>query len=265
VTYVAVANPGTSDDAFLGGALHILQPMAGYRAGLDAVLLAAAAPVEEGRAQRVLDVGAGAGVVGLAVARRVADANVTLVERDPELAALARANIARNDLAARVRLIEGDVTRPLGELASLANEAESFDHVLANPPFHIEGRGTAAGDTLKAAGHAMPEGNLDRWARFMAAMARSGGTATLIHRAEALGEILEALAGRFGDTLVLPIHPREGEPASRVLVQATKGSRAPLRLLPGLVLHARDHGFRPQVEAILRGGAALTLETISSS
>jgi tRNA1(Val) A37 N6-methylase TrmN6 len=260
----AVANLETSDDAFLGGALRILQPLAGYRAGLDAVLLAAAVPVEEGPT-RVLDVGAGAGVVGLAVARRVAGATVTLVERDPDLAALARANIARNDLAARVRVVEGDVTRPLGQLPGLAAEAESFDHVLANPPFHTEGRGTAAGEALRAAGHAMPDGGLDRWVRFMAAMARPGGTATLIHRAEALGEILQALAGRFGGILVLPVHPREGEPASRVLVQATKGSRAPLRLLPGLALHKPDQGFQPEVEAILRQGAALPLRTRASS
>jgi tRNA1(Val) A37 N6-methylase TrmN6 len=265
VTDAAVANPGTSDDAFLGGALNILQPLAGYRAGLDAVLLAAAVPVEEGRGQLVLDVGAGAGVVGLAVARRVADARVTLVERDPGLAGLARANIARNGLSARVRVVEGDVTRPLRELAGLATEAESFDHVLANPPFHAEGRGTAAGDALKAAGHAMPEGNLERWVRFMAAMARPSGTATVIHRAEALGEILEALAGRFGGILVLPVHPRDDKPASRVLVQATKGSRAPLCLLPALVLHDPDQGFRLPVEAILRRGAALILGRTASA
>jgi tRNA1(Val) A37 N6-methylase TrmN6 len=249
----------TSDDAFLGGDLRILQPQEGYRAGLDAVLLAAAAPVQEGRS-RVLDVGAGAGVVGLAVARRMAEASVTLVERDPELAALARANAARNALEQRVHVIEADVARPLRESEALAALAESFDHVLANPPFHTEGRGTAAGDALKAAGHAMPDGSLDRWVRFMAAMARPGGTASLVHRADVLADILSALAGRFGGVLVLPIHPREGEPASRVLVQAAKGSRAPLRLLPGLMLHNATQGFRPEVEAILRHGAPLTLD-----
>ena len=255
----AIVKMRTSDDAFLGGALNILQPQEGYRAGLDAVLLAAAAPVEVGRGQHILDVGAGTGVVGLAVARRVADAAVTLVERDSELAALARANAARNGLSGRVRVVEADVTRPLRDLAGIGARAETFDHVLANPPFHTEGRGTAAGDALKAAGHAMPDGNLDRWVRFMAAMARPGGTATLIHRAEAIGDILQALAGRFGGILVLPLHPREGEPASRVIVQGTKGSRAPLRLLPGLVLHNPDQGFRPEVEAVLRHGAGLDL------
>ncbi len=151
------------------------------------------------------------------------------------------------------------MTQPLRGLGDLAPLAESFDHVLSNPPFHTEGRGTAASDALKAAGHAMPDGNLDRWVRFMAAMSRPGGTATLIHRAEALGQILEAMAGRFGGILVLPIHPREGEPASRILVQGTKGSRAPLRLLAGLVLHDPGQRFTAEVEAVLRHGAALDL------
>jgi tRNA1(Val) A37 N6-methylase TrmN6 len=255
----ATVKAGTSDDAFLGGALLILQPEAGYRAGLDAVLLAAAAPVEAGFAQHVLDVGAGVGAVGLAVAHRVADADVTLVERDPALTELARANIARNGLSCRVRVVEADVTRPLRELELLSPHAESFDHVLANPPFNAEGRGTAAGHALKAAGNAMPSHDLGRWVRFMAAMARPGGTATLIHRAEALGDLLEALSGRFGNAAVLPLYPREGEPANRVLVQAAKGSRAPLRLLPGLVVHGPDQGFRPEIDAILRHGAALDL------
>jgi tRNA1(Val) A37 N6-methylase TrmN6 len=244
-----------TDDAFLGGALNVLQPRQGYRAGLDGVLLAATVAAGEG--ERVLDVGAGVGVVGLAVARRLSDLRATLVERDPGLAALARANIARNGLGGRVQLIEADIMRPLGESLELAAEAGRFDHVVANPPYHVEGHGTAAGDPAKAAANAMPGGALERWVRFMAAMARPGGIATLVHRADALGEILAALDGRFGGAVILPLHPREGEPASRVLVQAVKGSRAPLELCHGLVLHNADHSFRPEVDAILRGGAPL--------
>ncbi len=246
-----------TDDAFLGGALNILQPKTGYRTGLDGILLAASVAAGEG--PQVLDIGAGVGVVGLAVARRLADVHVTMIERDPSLAGLARRNIERNDLAARVRLIEADVARPLRDIAALGAAAETFDHVLANPPYHIEGRGTAARDPVKAGANAMPDGDLDRWVRCMAAMARAGGTATIIHRADALHAVLDALGGRFGGAAVLPIHPRAGEPASRVLIQAIKGSRAALELRPALVLHNADHGFRPDVEAILRHGAALAL------
>ena len=245
-----------TEDAFLGGALSILQPKGGYRAGLDAVLLAATISND---VRSVLDVGAGVGVVGLAVARRVPGATVTMIERYRGLADLARANAARNQLSDRVQVIQADIVRLPTDAAEIRGAAETFDCVLGNPPFHVEGRGTAASDRAKAGSHAMPEGDLGRWARFMARMARPGGTATLIHRADALATILSALASRFGGALVLPIYPRPGEPASRVLVQATKGSRAPLQLLPGLVLHNDDHSFRPDVDAILRHGAALDL------
>lgn len=252
-----LAREAVSDDAFLGGRLRLLQPATGYRAGIDGVLLAATAEAERGA--QVLDAGAGIGVVGLCIARRLSDVRVTMVERDRQLAALARRNIERNGLVDRARMVEADILRPLGEAPELAAAAETFDEVLANPPFHVEGRGTAAGDPVKAGANAMPAGALDRWVRFMAAMARPGGRVTLIHRAEALPELLSALEGRFGGALILPLHPRAGEPALRVLVRSVKGSRAPLELRPGLILHSADNGFRPRIAAVLRDGAALSL------
>jgi len=248
----------TTLDAFLGGALSMRQPVAGYRAGLDAVLLAAAAPLQPG-AVRVLDVGAGVGVVGLAVARRQPEAVVTMLERDATLAELASANARHNGLAQRAAVMAGDVTRPLGEQPDLLALKDSFAHVLANPPYQIEGSATAARVPAKAAAHAMPRDGLDAWLRFMAAMAVPGGSATMIHRADCLDQVLAAFAGRFGRLWVFPLFPRPGAAAHRVIVQGIKGSRAPLELRPGLVLHRTGDGFRPEVEAILRDGAALDL------
>jgi FkbM family methyltransferase len=250
---------GLTDDAFLGGSLRILQPEEGYRAGIDAVLLAAAAPTRSGRKERVLDVGAGVGVVGLALARRMPRADVTLAEREAALCDLARSNIARNDLEARMRVVQADVSRRLEDLPQLQADAESFDHVLANPPYNPEGAGTVSLEVLKAASNVMPGGNLARWARFMAAMARPGGSATMIHRADAVGEVLSAFAGRFGGLLVYPLYPREGKSAIRVLVQGIKGSNAPVELRPGLVLHEAGNRFRSEVEAVLRHGGGLSL------
>jgi tRNA1(Val) A37 N6-methylase TrmN6 len=253
----APSRQAASDDAFLGGRLRVLQPATGYRAGIDGVLLAATVEAEAGA--QVLDVGAGVGVVGLCVAHRLPDARITMVERDGQLAALARRNVERNGFAARVRVIQADVLQPLGEAPELAAVAGSFDQVLANPPFHVEGRGTAAGDPVKAGANAMPAGALERWVRFMAAMARPGSRITLIHRAEALPEVLQALAGRFGGAVVVPLHPRDGEPALRVLVRAVKGSRAPLELQPGLFLHNADNSFQHRIAAVLRDGMGLSL------
>jgi tRNA1(Val) A37 N6-methylase TrmN6 len=250
-----------TDDAYLSGRLMLLQPRKGYRAGLDAVLLAAAAPVEDaavaGRPLRVLDAGAGVGAVGLCLARRVAEARVTLVERDPQLAALARANVKRNDLEARVAVVEADLTFPLASAPELAQAAETFDLVLSNPPYYDEGYGTPAPDALKAASHAMPAGHLDRWMRFVASMVRPDGLFALINRAEALDAVMAAAARRFGALRIRPFLPREGADASRIIVEGRKGSRAPLSLAASRTLHDADGRYREEIEAVLRDGAAL--------
>lgn len=250
----------TTDDLFLGGALRVLQPAKGYRAGLDAVLLAAAVP-ELGAGGRLLDAGAGVGVVGLCVARRLPMAQIVLAERSPVLAELARANIDRNGLGDRMIVEEVDIARGGRSLADMAPMSAmrpaSFDHVVANPPYHRHGRGSDSPDPLKAGSHAMPEDELDGWVRFMAAACQAGGQVSIIHRAEVLGCLLSVMAKRFGGIRVLPIQPRCGVAASRVLLQGTKGSRAPLSLLSPMALHGDDGAFTPEVDRILRSGASL--------
>ena len=249
-----------TEDAFLGGALNILQPRKGYRAGIDAVLLAAAVPVVENRVERVLDAGAGAGVVGLCIARRVSTVQVTLVENDPFLVELARANVARNSLRERVIVVAADVTGPATDLAAAGLTPDSFEHVVANPPYHVEGRGRRPQHAIKANAHAMPEGSLARWVQFLTRVAAPHGTLTMVHRPEALPELLRLLEGRFGALEILPLHPRQGEPAVRIILRGKKGSRAPLVLKSGLVLHEEDgNGFRPDIARVLREGAALPL------
>lgn len=253
------ANSEVTDDAFLGGALKLLQPRTGYRAGIDAVLLAAAVPSRVGSHECVLDAGGGVGTVGLSVVRRCADTIAVLLERAPRLVELAHENVKRNGLADRVQVFSGDLTASWTEMAGEGLAPESFDHVVANPPFHIEGQGTPSPDPWKSVAHAMPEGDLQLWGRLLARMAAPGGTATMIHKAEALSLVCGALAGRFGGLRVLPIYPRVGAVANRVIVQGTKGSKAPLTILPGFILHGEGNAFTPAAEAILRHGGGLDL------
>ena len=242
-------------DAFLGGALLLRQPVRGYRAGIDPVLLAAACPAQAG--ERVLDCGAGVGTVGLCVARRVPDARVVLVERDEAVADLAAANIAANDLADRVALVTADLGAPLSQTPDLAALIGTFDHALANPPFQVDTDGTRSTTPGKDSANAMPDAALDDWARFMAAMLKPGGRCGLIHRADALVRVLDVLDGRFGALSVLPLHPRETLPANRIIVAGIKGSRAPLALRRGLIVHDANGGYSAAVEAVLRSPTAL--------
>jgi len=248
---------GTTTDDFLGGRVAVVQPRAGHRAGIDAVFLAAAVPAKAGAS--VLEAGTGVGVAGLCLLAREPGLKVTAVEIDPALCALAAANAAKNRLADQFTVIEADVTAPAKVLRAAGLVREGYDHVIANPPFHAEGAVRAAPDAARAAAHVMAHGELATWIRFLTAMAAPKGRLTLIHRPECLHELLGLLQGRFGDVAVFPLFPKAGEGATRIIVEARKGSRAGLRLLPGLVLHEPGGAYTASAEAVLREGGALSL------
>lgn len=246
-----------SVDAFLGGRIMLVQPRKGHRAGLDAALLQALVPADaEGRA---VDLGAGVGTVALCLAARAAKLSVIGVERDPGLVACGHEALQRPEnaaFAARVSFVAADA-RGLCDLAGLREE--SVDWVLMNPPFEPEGRGSQSPDRRRRDAHVAAEGLLESWAATAAALLKPGGVLGLIHRADALPGTIDALSLRFGDLRVLPVHPSESGAATRILVTARRGSRAPFALLPGLVLHQAGGAWTPRADAILRGQAELAL------
>ncbi len=244
-----------TDDAFLGGRLVLRQPKTGLRAGLDAVFLAAACRAQPG--ERVVEAGCGAGAAGLCLAARVPGLAITGLEIDGALAALANGNAARNGMAASFRAIEADVTARWACLEALGLGRDHFDHAIANPPFHDESGARHSGDASRAQACVMPEGGLERWMRFLASAVRAGGQIAVIHRAASLGDILDSLTGRFGAAEIIPLFPKEGAAAIRVILRGRKGSRAPLSLHRGLVLHTADGTATAEAEAVLRHGASL--------
>jgi len=244
---------GVSRDGFLGNQLMIDQPRSGsHRAGLDAVLLAAALP--DGTTGQVVDLGAGVGVAGLAAAQRLPEANVTLVEIDPDLARLAEGNAALNDATAgRVRVVVADVLAPAAARRAAGLVDDLADHVIMNPPYHLADRGRSSPAPGRALAHALSTDAIDGWVRAAAAVLKPAGTLTVIFRADELPRLLSAIGSRFGSLALLPIHAHTDEPAHRLILRGRPQGRAPFRILPGLVLHADDGGFRPDVEAVLRG------------
>jgi tRNA1(Val) A37 N6-methylase TrmN6 len=249
------AADGITEDAVLGGRLRLRQPRRGHRVGHDAMLLAAACPARSGA--KVVDLGAGVGAAGLAVAVRVPGATVTLVEIDPKLAALADDNARLNGLDGRARAVTLDVAAPSRAFAAAGLGAESVTAVLMNPPFNDPARQRASPDAARALAHAAPRSLLVPWVKTAARLLRARGTLTLIWRADGLSDVLAALAPAFGALAVTPVHPVADKPAIRILVTAVKGSRAALALLPPLVL--ADASGRPTAaaEAVLRDGLAL--------
>ena len=241
---------GVSEDLLLGGRLRLRQPSVGYRAGVDAALLAAACDARPG--ERVLEAGCGVGAVLLAAAARRPGARFTGLERDPAALALAKQNIALNGMGDRVAALGGDVAAGFRALG-LAH----FDAVLANPPFFDDPDAIRGPHPARQGAYLAPEG-LAVWIEFLLKAVREGGTITLIHRADRLGDILGLLATMAGAVRVRPVQPFADQPAKRVLVRAVKTGKAPLALLPALILHDRSEAkHTPAAEAILRGEAAL--------
>lgn len=235
-----------TDDALLDGRVRLLQPRRGHRAGTDAVLLAALADAQPG--ERVVDLGSASGAVGLMVAIRVAGVRVDLLDRQADLVALARENIDRNGLGERVRAVAFDAFAPSGYALGEA------DLVVTNPPwFAATGRGSP--DAGRRAAHIFAGGDLAGWCDTAYALLKPRGRVSLIHRAEALADVLGGLGGRFGTIVVQPVQPRPGKDANRIVVSAVKGSRAPLRLAPALVVHDLSGAFTPDIARFHRGGA----------
>jgi len=237
----------------LGGRVTLFQPMEGYRAAIDPLLLAAAVPAVAGQA--VLELGCGTGAALLCLAARVPGLAVAGLEIQPFAADLAQRSAVVSGLADRVTVLDGDISAPPATL-----RPNRFDHILANPPFWPTGRHTPSPSGHKANSHGEGVGDLTGFVQAALRLLKSRGTLTLIYPAERLDYLLSLLTGRFGDIRVLPLWPRAGVPAKRVIVSARRDARGPLSLLPGLVLHGQGPGYTAPVESILRDAAPLPLQ-----
>ncbi len=244
---------GLSHDAFLGGRVRAWQPQAGYRAGIDAVLMAAAVPAAPG--EDVLELGCGVGVAALCLAARVPEVRLTGVEVQPAYAALA----VRNAREARSAM---DVAT--ADLRALPPKVRtrSYAHVMMNPPYFRAGDGSPAPDEGRAVARAETAALAD-WVACAVRRLAPGGVLTIIQRVERLPELLSALDRRLGAVEALPLAPRLGSAATLVILRARKGRRSPFSLRPPLIVHRgvrhddADDGYTAAVEAALRHGQAL--------
>jgi tRNA1(Val) A37 N6-methylase TrmN6 len=243
-----MAAPELTEDAVLGGRIRLRQPARGYRVNVDTLLLAAA--VEAPSGARLMEAGCGVGAALLAVAARSENTQLLGVERDQNIASIARENVALNAMSDRVEIATGDA------LDRSANWGV-FEGVFANPPFDAENEGRSPAEARRHA-H-ITEMSLNAWVAALADRLTGGAALTMIHRAAKAAEILAALDGRLGGVELIPIRPRAEAAAKRVIVRARKGSRAPLRLLRGYDLHDQSGAkYTPEIEALLRGEEIVT-------
>lgn len=256
MTSILENDPALTRDAFLGGRLQIWQPAKGYRAGVDAVLLAAFVDARPG--QSVLELGCGVGVASLCLGSRVAGLNLNGIELQPGYAELARRNA--DAMSMQFHLVIGDISTMPDVL-----RARQFDHVIANPPYYDPARRTASKDEGRevALSETLP---LSAWCDAAARRLAPRGYLSMIQKADRLPDLLTAIDDRFGDIVVQPLHPRLSRPAELVLLRARKGARGAFRLKPGIVMHDGAHherdgdSYTAQLTDILRHGMQLKVE-----
>jgi len=239
-----------TEDRIFGGQVILNQPREGYRAAIDPVMLAASVPATSGN--RALDLGCGVGAAMLCLATRVDGVKVDGLEVQLDLALMAQKNIQANGLADRVRVFEGDLLDPPGDL-----ERESYTQVFANPPYITLERGNAPPNPVKRTAHVEGQANLNDWVNAALSFCKRKGTICFIYRADRLADVLKALDGKAGEIQVIPLFPKSGEDASRIIIRARKGIKTPLTLTSGLVLHNKDGSYSDVADQVLKGEGSI--------
>ncbi|MDD3669178.1 MAG: methyltransferase [Alphaproteobacteria bacterium] len=234
-----------TNDAFLDGRVRLKQPASGYRATSDSVLLAAAVPVQKG--QSLLDVGCASGIVAACVRARVGDVRLTGVEVQGDLARLARENCPD------MEVVCADITQRIPAL-----HGRQFHHVATNPPFYTEPAARRNAQQKTAFHQAVP---LKAWLAACLKYVRPRGTLTLVHRMEAVPEIVAVLRPKLGALEVIPIVGKAGKPAERVIVRGVLGSRKPFAIHAPIIVHNADGTPTDAAVALLRAGQGLAAET----
>ena len=252
---------GPVPDFLLNGRIVLNQPKNGFRAAIDPVMMAAAVP--EKPVGKVLDMGCGVGTAALCYAHRVhgnSPGNLVVgFEKQAEMAALALENVGANGLEDRIRIVEGDLLGPLDGL-----EPESFQHIMANPPYVAATQADPFMDPARLESHVEGNAKLADWIGFAHSRLLYKGSLTLVYDATRLDDVLAALKKGFGGVTVFPLWPAavpeiKGKDAKRFIVQARKDVRTPARFCSGLVLHNSDGSFTEAAEKILRDGEALAV------
>lgn len=240
-----------SQDTLLNGQVAFFQPQEGYRAAIDPVLLAAVMNPKPG--ERVLDAGCGAGAASLCLSYRREDIMIAGIELQKDLAELFTHNIAANGFDGQVFAQRGDIMRPPESMGP-----DSFHHVMCNPPYVSANHGHDPENDSRATAHVEGEADLKAWVDFALSRVQTKGSVTFIQRADRLDDLIAALHGpaekkTAGELTILPLWPRAGEPAKRVIVRARKGIASPTKLLAGLVLHEEDGTYTPAMQSVLEG------------
>lgn len=230
--------------------VKLLQPAeGGFRTSLDSVMLAAACPAKAG--DTVLDAGCGVGGASYCLLWRVPDISLTGVEWEETYFDLAQRNNILNNFSGTAEFVLSDIRT--------YDPDKKFEHIMVNPPYLEAGRHMPSPDEIRAQanGHQDHRLSLDDWIRAAHRLLRSNGTLTIIYPAHGTDKIIHAMGKKFGAVEIIPLWPKLGVEAKRVIIRAIKDRQTPARILPGIIIHENSGEYTQAADKILREGAAL--------
>lgn len=234
----------------LDGKVVARQPDAGFRSGLDAVLLGAAIDTKPEHVGMEFGCGTGAAMLVAAFHNKIS--RFQGFDKEPQLVGLANENIQLNGWSGRVTAFLADVGNP-GHLGQI-------HQVFFNPPYFDDARKIIPPKEQKRSSYLSGEVPLETWIRLANQILTPKGRMTLVHRADRLGDILTLSKKWFGDVVIKPVSPYTDQPAKRVLISGKKGTNGPMKILPPLVLHdGSDRKYTDEAEAVLRGQDRIVL------
>lgn len=247
-------NLATTHDSIYQGKWLLEQPRKGYRFGTDAMVLAAAVQAKPG--EKVLELGCGVGAVLLAAHARMPDVFLTGIERVPDYVELAKRNIIHNKVSRRINIFKGDLQN-----AMTIHSMGRFDHVIANPPYYEVGRHSGSITEIRRVARQQEPEALAEWIQAANRVLKPKGTVTFIHAAEKLDDLLYGMKRFCGGIRIFPLWPQMGKPSKRIVVQGIKGSKAPLTLYSGLVMHQEDGLSTERALEVINHGQSIWEET----
>lgn len=251
----AKSSQGYTEDRILGGRITLRQPEDGFRAGIDPVFLAAACAAKEGN--KVLDVGSGTGAAALCLKARIPGVSLVCLDISAQALEMAKESAELSGLTEDVTFLVCDVLA-----GKLKHPDQPFDAILTNPPFHDPGSSRAEPGSARARATVLADDDHQKWFATCMAALKSRGSIYTVFRADRIDLLLGILSPLAGDIRLLPLWPKAGAPAKRILVRATKGAKAPVTLLPGIVLHRLDGSYTEAADAILRQAEAIAWDQV---
>jgi len=229
-------------DSFFNGKIQVMQSRAGYRFSIDAVLLAFHAGPRPG--DKVLDLGAGCGIVSLIMAVRVPDIKVLAVELQPELSGLAEANVNQNQLGDRIRVMHMDL-----RLLKPKMTDGPADVIVCNPPYRRSGSGRLNPAEQRAVARHEIKVTLNDLLETSRRMLRTAGRFVTIYTVERLTEILVSMRNEHIEPKFMRmIHSTQDSDAKLVLIEGVKEGRPGLKVAPSLFIYDKNGDYTEEVK-----------------